>query len=87
MAIVTRKTTPEVAHAIHNGKRTFDFCSTDFNIQAGSILMYDVWYNMKSIPHPIRQDRFVVTYVLKDDPRVRIGTILFGLKKLVQDFE
>lgn len=87
MAIITRKTTMEVANALHEGNRRFDFVPTHIGLRAGSVIRYIVMYKLKEVPHPIQSDRFRVIYVLNNDPRVHVGMSLVGLEKIEPDFE
>lgn len=87
MTIITRKTTMEVANALHEGSRKFDFAPTHIGLRVGSVIRYTVLYKLKDIPHPIQSDRFKVIYVLNDDPRVHVGMSLVGLEKIEPEFE
>ena len=87
MTIVTRKITMEVADALHKGSRKFDFVPTHIGLRTGSVIRYTVMYKLKEVPHPIQSDRFRVTFVLNNDPRVHVGMSLVGLEKIEPDFE
>ena len=87
MTIVTRRTTLETAEALHEGSRKFDFVPKHVGLKVGSTVRYGVVYKMKEVPHPVQGDRFRVTYVLNDDPRVYRGLSIIGLEKIEQGFE
>ena len=87
MTIITRKTTLETANALHEGSRKFDFVPKHIGLKVGSTVRYKVMYKMKELLHPVQGDRFRVTYVLNDDPRVYQGMSLVGLEKIERDFE
>ena len=87
MTIITRKTTMEVADTLHDGSRKFEFAPTHIGLKVGDIVRFSVMYNKREIPHPVQGDRFRVTCVLNNDPRVHLNMSLVGLEKTEPEFE
>ena len=82
MTFITRRTTMETANALHDGIQKFDFVPTHLGIKVGDTIRYTVKWQQKDVPHVITKDRFKVTCVLNDDPRVHKSLSLIGLEKI-----